>query len=121
MNEQTIERLSEGSFKITYANLQDFSLTIDFNPLINAFRLKGSYCLLHWQAKPVGERRFGVYDRKSDTYHAVMYHKLQINVNPSAIQVDELVIKTVPTAVLLFRNSIFNPEKFSIDRVFGGR
>jgi hypothetical protein len=94
-----------GKVKLTYPTMPDFSLEMDFNPLIDRFRLRGRFCILHWQAKPKGERRWGVYDSGMDNYTSLKYDQLQLQVVPQLLQVDENVIKTVPTAVLMFPNS----------------
>lgn len=96
---------SLGKVKLTYPTMPDFLLEMDFNPLIDRFRLRNDFCILHWQAKPKGERRWGVYDRRADNYTSLKYDQLQITVVPTALQVDENIIKTVPTAVMLFPNS----------------
>lgn len=95
----------EGEVKLRYSSLPEFNLAMDFNSIINQFRLVGQFCLLHWQAKPVGKRRWGVYDAGSDHYISVEYCELHLQVVPQLLQVDENVVKTVPTAVLFFPNS----------------
>lgn len=78
-------------------------IKLNFHPLIKQFNLVGNYVLIHWQAKPKGLRRFGVYC-STDSYRAVDYNKLVFDDLPfsrmNAIQVDENYIRTVPTAVL---------------------
>ena len=90
---------------LTYPLLLDFELQMDFNPIIDWFQLKGYFCLLHWQAKPFGERRWGVYDSKTDSYWSLLYDQLQIRAIPRLLQVDETTVKSVPTAVLYFSDS----------------
>ncbi|MEG4371637.1 hypothetical protein QUB29_19465 [Microcoleus sp. B4b_D2] len=94
-----------GKVSLTYPTIADFNLQMNFNPIIERFRLRGKFCLLHWQAKPFGERRWGVYDAGADSYSSIKYCELQLNVIPQLLQVDENVIKTVPTAVLFFPGS----------------
>ena len=94
-----------GEVKLTYPAISDFLLEMNFNPLIDQFRLHGNFCILHWQAKPKGERRWGVYDGGVDNYTSLKHDQLQLQVVPQLLQVDENIIKTVPTAVLVFLNS----------------
>jgi hypothetical protein len=95
----------DAQVRLTYASLPDFNLQMNFNPIIERFRLQGNFCLLHWQAKPFGERRWGVYDGANDYYTSLKYCELELQEIPQLLQVDENLIKTVPTAVLFFPNS----------------
>jgi hypothetical protein len=107
-----------GKVKLTYPAMPDFLLEMDFNPLIEQFRLRGQFCILHWQAKPKIERRWGVYDGGVDNYTSLKYNQLQVQVVPQLLQVDENVIKTVPTAVLVFPNSkLIKTGYYSISQV----
>ena len=100
---------------LTYSTMPDFNLAMDFNPLIEKFRLVGQFCLLHWQAKPFGERRWGVYDAGSDSYASLLYSELDLQVIPRLLQVDENIVKTVPTAVIYFpRSRIIKNNYYSI-------
>lgn len=90
---------------LTYPTIPNFLLEMDFNPLIDYFRLRGEFCILHWQAKPKGERRWGVYDKGADNYTSMEYDKLHLQVVPRLLQINENLVPTVPTAVLLFLNS----------------
>jgi hypothetical protein len=88
---------------------------MDFNPIINWFHLRGAFCILHWQAKPFGQRRWGIYDAKEDRYFSLKYHELQLRVMPQLLQIDETLIKTVPTAVLYFsRSTVVKNDYYSI-------
>jgi len=109
---------SLGKVKLTYQTMPDFLLEMDFNPLIDRFRLRNQFCILHWQAKPKGERRWGVYDGGMDDYTSLKYDELQLQVVPQLLQVDENVIKTVPTAVLMFPNSkLIKTGYYSISQI----
>lgn len=96
---------TSGKVKLTYPAIADFLLELDFNPFIDRFRLRGQFCIAHWQAKPKGERRWGVYDAGADNYKSLEYDRLQAQVVPQFLQIDEDIVKTVPTAVILFPNS----------------
>ncbi len=93
---------NEGKVVLTYPSMPEFSLEMNFNPIIDLFRLRGQFCILHWQAKPFGERRWGVYDAGADRYTSLKYCELELRVIPHLLQVDETIVKTVPTAVLHF-------------------
>ncbi|MEG5045959.1 hypothetical protein [Microcoleus sp. B4-C1] len=104
-----------GKVSLTYPTMVDFNLQMNFNPIIERFRLRGSFCLLHWQAKPFGERRWGIYDAGADFYTSLEYRVLQLNVIPQLLQVDETVVKSVPTAVLYFpRSELIKKGHYSI-------
>lgn len=90
---------------LTYRLLPGFSLQMDFNPIIDWFRLRDQFCILHWQAKPFGQRRWGLYDAGVDRYTSLKYCELQLRTIPQLLQVDENIVKTVPTAVLYFPRS----------------
>lgn len=109
---QLITKASQSRFDILWTEKPEEKLTVDFTPLIKAFRLSGNFCLLHWQAKPKGLRRFGVYDGREDNYVGVDYDKLSITAIPRSIQIDENLYATVPTAVLLFAGCVLieNPN-----------
>lgn len=107
-----------GKVKLTYPAMLDFLLEMNFNPFIDRFRLHGQFCLLHWQAKPKNERRWGVYDGGMDNYTSLKYDELQLQVVPQLLQVDESVIETVPTAVLVFPNSkLIKTGYYSISQI----
>jgi hypothetical protein len=92
----------KGQVRLTYPHLPDFELKMDFNPIINKFRLAGSFCLVHWQAKPFGLRRWGVYDGGKDKYYPFTWNGALCSTPPRFLQIDEELVKSVPTAVLLF-------------------
>lgn len=94
-----------GKVSLTYPTIPDFDLQMNFNPIIDWFRLSGQFCILHWQAKPSGQRRWGLYDAGEDSYTSLKYCELQLRTIPQLLQVDENIIKTVPTAVLYFPRS----------------
>jgi len=110
MLSQKIEKVSRGRFDVTYEHLPDFKLALDFNPIIQRFNLQGSFCLLHWQAKPFGLRRWGVYDGGKDSYVACEWSQVEVLKNPRCLQLDETIVSTVPTAVLHFEASILSAK-----------
>ena len=100
-----IELKEAGQVFLSYPSMPEFSLEMNFKPIVDWFRLKGQFCLLHWQAKPFGQRRWGVYDGGTESYTSVKHCEVELKVLPQMLQVDENLIKTVPTAVLYFANS----------------
>lgn len=100
----TVECL-RGEVKLTYPHLPDFELKMNFTPIIREFQLVGKFCLLHWQAKPFGLRRWGVYDAGADKYFATTWNCTDINCGGIPLQLDETIVTTVPTAVIYFKNS----------------
>lgn len=96
---------SQGRVKLTYPHLPDFELKMDFNPIIEEFGLTGFFCLLHWQAKPFGLRRWGIYDAGIDQYFATTWDCIDVNCTGFPLQIEETKVTTVPTAVLYFKNA----------------
>lgn len=107
----TIET-SEARVRLTYPHLPDFELKMDFNPIIDRFQLAGKFCLLHWQAKPFGLRRWAIYDAGIDKYFPGTWDCIDVNCNGILLQLDETIVKTVPTAVMYFKNSQTRDENY---------
>lgn len=103
---QKISKTATGRFDVTYEHLPDFKLALNFNPIIQRFNLQGRFCLLHWQAKPFGLRRWGIYDSGKDFYVACEWGQIEILKSPRCLQIDETVSSTVPTAVLFFEAGV---------------
>lgn len=103
---------SQGKVRLTYPHLADFELKMDFNPIIEKFQLAGKFCLLHWQAKPFGLRRWGVYDAGIDQYFAATWDCLDVNCGGMPLQLDETTVSTVPTAVILFKNARIEMQNY---------
>lgn len=106
MLSQKVEKTSTGQFEVTYEHLPEFKLALNFNPIIERFNLRGNFCLLHWQAKPFGLRRWGIYDGASDSYLACEWNQIEALKSPRCLQIDETTASTVPTAVLFFEASV---------------
>ena len=110
-----IELKAIGQVFLTYPSIPEFKLEMNFKPIVDWFRLQGQFCLLHWQAKPYGQRRWGIYDAGSESYISLKHSEIELRVNPQLLQVDENIIKTVPTAVLYFSGSrLIKSEYYSI-------
>lgn len=97
--------IAERRVKIRYPELPEFELKMDFNPLVETFKLSGQFCLLHWQAKPFGERRWGVYDERLGQYFSCEWNNLAIRSIGIILQIDERVVQTVPVAVVCYKDS----------------
>lgn len=100
-----IVETKKGQVKLTYQHLPGFELKMDFNPIIDRFHLTGDFCLVHWQAKPFGLRRWGAYDAGKDKYYPFTWNGALCSTPPTFLQIDEELVKSVPTAVLLFPNT----------------
>lgn len=96
----------------------NFGIELDFNPLIEAHGLKGNYVLQHWAARPKFLRTWGylwVRDGGAATeqskYLSIPAQQIEILTLPRVIDVDERAVKTVPTACLLYENSLLIKEQ----------
>lgn len=107
----TIET-SQGRVRLSYTHLPDFELKMDFNPIIEKFQLVGKLCLLHWQAKPFGLRRWGIYDAGIDQYFSATWDCLDVNCSGIPLQLDETIVTTVPTAVIYFRDARVEKQNY---------
>lgn len=100
---QKVIKISKGQFRVFWDEKQyaDQALRLDFNALIHHFKLTGNYCLLHWQARPKGLRRWGIYDAVSDQYFGLDYDAVQIkSCSVKLLQMDETKLQFPPSAVL---------------------
>ncbi len=107
MSNQIVTKLAPRQFRIEWNGTQNSRILMDFTPIIKVFNLKGNFALLHWQAKPFGLRRWGIYTSFDDEYHPFDYHQLHSETpkNISVLQIDENKWKTKPTAVIYVPNS----------------
>ena len=101
---KTIQKLSKAKFKVSTDNIPNSELELDFNPIIDEFNLKGDFLLIHWQAKPKGYRKWGIYASKSDRYYSLSAIDME-RWTGNTLQLDDLTAKTVPSAVLLVRDA----------------
>lgn len=94
-----ISKLSKAKFKVSTPGVSGGDLELDFNPIIDEFKLEGDFCLIHWQARPKGDREWGIYSSKNDSYQS----QLEIKFNGAVmktLQLDDTQAKTIPSAVL---------------------
>ena len=103
---QKIEKISNYKFKVywDYWKVKNQYLILDFQPIINKFKLKNNFVLLHWQAKPKNLRRWGAFDSTTERYYPFDYNQIVIqpNINHGLLQISEQDYLTVPTAVVCY-------------------
>jgi hypothetical protein len=104
MSNHIITKTGQSQFNLQWENVPDSTINLDFRPLQEEFNLRGVYCLLHWQAKPKGLRRFGIYESLNDNYLSVDSSNLLISpsLKTGVLQIDEKIHATLPTAVMLY-------------------
>jgi hypothetical protein len=109
---QTIEKLAHATFRCSWEKVKNSTLKLNFDVLIAHYGLTGSFCLLHWQARPKGLRQWGVYCSSTDSYYSVKYNRMAFEAGQQmeALQIDETVEHTVPTAVLHLMNTYVQPK-----------
>jgi hypothetical protein len=100
---QRVQKEARGKFKVWWDVHPEQALNLDFNPIVSFFQLEGEFCLLHWQARPRGLRRWGIYDSIQDCYHPLDWHSFNKTVGIlSLLQIsDDYSPSALPTAVLL--------------------
>lgn len=93
--------------ELKYSDRPGFSLKMDFGPIIENFGLTGNFCLLHWQAKPKGERLWGVWDDSVKQYFSRPSNKIIFSkdLDFKLISIPEIG-DVKPTAVILFQGAI---------------
>lgn len=99
---QLIEKVQPGKFKVWWEEDPEAApLTVDFS-VFRPWCREGPAVLLHWQARPKGLRRWGLFDCVADQYFGCDWNKLQFPrmVQLVPLQLDERLIQSVPTAVL---------------------
>lgn len=103
-NGQEITKITDTKFTSIWHGVGGSDLVLSFEPIIKQYSLKGTYILLHWQAKPKGLRTWGIYDSLTKMYYSVGSDELIFPAcTPRILDVDEKIIKTVPTAVIHFQ------------------
>ncbi len=98
---KTITKISQAKFKLRTENVPNSDIELDFAKIIDQFKLKGSFSLLHWQAKPKGYRQWGIYSSLSDSYISV--EEIDVNFGKiRTLQLDDKTVTTVPSAVIYY-------------------
>lgn len=101
----TIQKLSDATFRISWEGIPNSSMKLNLSAVIEHFKLDGNFCLLHWQAKPIGLRQWGIYDHASGEYFSRAFDQVNFGLDLSiqTLQIDEIKFPNVrPTAVLYF-------------------
>lgn len=111
-------QVTERKVELKYSDRPGFSLKMDFGPLIEYFGLTGNFCLLHWQAKPKGERLWGIWDDSVKQYFSRPSNKIVFgkDLNFRLISIPE-VGEVKPTAVFLFQGAITIAEESNRVRI----
>ena len=107
---QTIKKTAPGTFTLVWTEAGQTPgeppMSIDFKPLTQLIQQvlghSEPFALLHWQAKPIGLRRWGIYDSKSDNYIGADWQHICLTEVPKTLQLNEQIVTTKPTAVLWF-------------------
>jgi len=117
-----IEKIEKGKFKIQWENRPDSLIMLDFNPLLNHYKLQNGLGVIeHWQAKPINLRRWGLYDILSDTYYSCDADKILFspNLKIASLQIPEFDHPNIkPTAVKLYGKAIV--RVLDVDRYYVG-
>ena len=119
--EQEIEKQRFGIFHIGWRDdkgeiVDNSRIALNFRPIIQEFKLEPPYVLLHWQARPKGLRRWGLYDGGADQYFGVDWDQFNVNdlVTFKTLQIDENEHRVVPTAVNYFPDAVLQHTKDGI-------
>lgn len=102
---KTIKKIDTAKFEISTEGVENSKLTLDFARIIDEFKLKGDYYLIHWQARPKGFREWGIYSSKTDTYTST--EEIQISYGGwSTLQLNDKTAQSIPSAVIYFKGSL---------------
>lgn len=103
---KTIQHIAHAKFKVITPRIENSELMLDFQPIIDKFKLIGDFKLIHWQARPKGHREFGIYSSIDDSYRSTDnvdkagYGSLQL------LQLNDATANTIPSAVILHRGNL---------------
>lgn len=115
---QKVIKLGERQFKVFWEQYETQALRLDFRPLVTQLNINSPTVFLHWQGRPFGLRRWGVYCWESDQYYGVDHDKLTLGDLPAiTYQIPEKQFKTLPTAVLVYRNCVVQSKEHNIQLV----
>lgn len=118
---QIIRKASCGIFLLFWINesgemLSDSLITLDFNPIIKAANLINNFAICHYQARPKGLRRWGIF--YDSNYFSV--EKISSALPYESILLDESDLIYPPNAVLVHRNCqlVFNQSEATLRAIF---
>jgi hypothetical protein len=80
--------------------IPDSLLTLNFNPIIKSANLIKDFAICHYQARPKGLRRWGIF--YNDDYFSV--EKINSSIPYESILLDESNLTFPPNATLIHRN-----------------
>ena len=105
MNKQIIRKASEGIFILFWIDnlgevIPDSLITLDFNPIIKSANLIKDFAICHYQARPKGLRKWGIF--YADDYFSV--EKISSSVPYESTWLDETNLNFPPNATLIHRN-----------------
>lgn len=102
---KTISKVAPAVFKISTPDVPNSELTLNFDRVIEEFKLSGNFYLIHWQARPKGFREWGIYSSLDDSY--ISTDKIPTSFGGwSTLQLNDATATTVPSAVIYFKGSI---------------
>ena len=105
MTKQIIRKASQGIILLFWIDdlgemLPDSLITLDFNPIIKAANLINNFAICHYQARPKGLRRWGIF--YNSNYFSV--EKISSALPYESIWLDESDLIYPPNAVLVHQN-----------------
>lgn len=103
---KSIERIAKGKFRVNTLGVEGSQLLLDFNPIIDRFKLSGRFKLIHWQARPKGHREFGIYDHELDSYRSLVALESIGYGSTQLLQLDDATANTLPSAVICHRGTL---------------
>ena len=105
MQKAKITTLDYGRFAVQWniKGQEQFSLNLNFNPIIANYNLEKKGILLHWQARPKMIRRWGVFDLATGEYVCSKGKDIVIiDSSCRLLDVDERLVASIPTACIYF-------------------
>lgn len=99
-------------------------LDLNFKPLYEAvgkhMHLIGQTAMVHWQARPKGKRRWGIFvrsDGRDRTYYYVA-DSVQLEGKVRTVQLNEANTDSLPSAVLLMENCKIHEISDGVNTIF---
>lgn len=105
--------ISQDGLKVSLHHTQqpENGLKMDFQPVVNAARRftgNSPYVFVHWQAKPIGLRTWGVMvitPGQKPKYLSAENIDVESTEIPQFLQINEIAFNVKPTAGLIWRNA----------------
>lgn len=104
MTKQIIRKASSGIFTVFWIDnlgevIPNSLINLDFNPIIKSANLIKDFAICHYQARPKGLRRWGIF--YNDDYFSV--ERISSSVPYESIWLDETELNFPPNAVIVHR------------------